>query len=75
MNPETYCCTFAFVNAKFGILTVSLFCLIMDFLLIAEREKGRLEVEIQRINNEINVLTERRNVYEVKCFQLFSLYF
>jgi len=36
---------------------------------VAEREKGRLEVEIQRINNEINVLTERRNVYENNIFK------
>lgn len=36
--------------------------------LIAEREKGRLQTEIQRVNKEIDILTERRNMYEVSCF-------
>eukprot|EP00795_Rhopilema_esculentum_P016360 gene16360-7754_t len=36
---------------------------------VAEREKGRLAAEVQRITKEINVLTERRNIYENNIFK------
>lgn len=36
-----------------------------NFFLLAEREEGRLKNEIKRLNNEINELKERRNLYEV----------
>ena len=32
---------------------------------IAEREEGRLEQEIQRLQNEMDELKERKNIYEV----------
>eukprot|EP00794_Sanderia_malayensis_P011047 gene11047-12212_t len=36
---------------------------------VAEREQGRLNAEIKRINNEINTLKERRNMYENNLFK------
>ena len=32
---------------------------------IAEREEGRLEQEIQRLQKEMDELKERKNIYEV----------
>ena len=33
---------------------------------LAQREEGRLNNEIRRVNNEINDLTEKRNIQEVR---------
>ena len=42
-------------------------------LILAQREEGRLNNEIRRINNEIKDLTEKRNIIEVR--KLFTVYF
>ena len=42
-------------------------------LILAQREEGRLNNEIRRINNEIKDLTEKRNIIEVR--RLFTVYF
>jgi len=39
------------------------------FRQLAEREEGRLQTEIQRLDRELNELKERRNVYENKIFK------
>ena len=35
------------------------------FPFLAQREEGRLNNEVRRINNEIKDLTEKRNILEV----------
>jgi len=35
------------------------------FSILAEREEGRLNNEVRRINNEIKDLAEKRNILEV----------
>ena len=35
-------------------------------LFLAQREEGRLNNEVRRINNEIKDLTEKRNILEVR---------
>ena len=42
-------------------------------LILAQREEGRLNNEIRRINNEIKDLTEKRNIIEVR--KLFTVNF
>ena len=37
--------------------------------MIAERESGRLQQEIQRLKNEYTKLKEKRNLHEVKKIQ------
>ena len=38
----------------------------ISFPFLAEREEGRLNNEVRRINNEIKDLTEKRNILEVR---------
>ena len=42
-------------------------------LFLAQREEGRLNNEIRRINNEIKDLTEKRNILEVREITCISL--
>ena len=46
------------------------------FLLVADREQGRLSHEARRIGNEIKDLTEKKNIYEVNEYSrtFFLLY-